>query len=137
MSLALAFMLASAAIGIVAGLWLCVGSAFTSSAKLAELAGTYWDYHPSQARAFVEQTSQYSVGAPLLVLAFALQVGAAVVPPERTAVLPGIINSPVPFLFACAAVAWVVSYAAYRALVRVKGRRVHEILSAEVAKGDS
>ena len=121
----------------MAGLWLCVGSAFTSSAKLAELSGTYWDYHPPQARAFVAQTSQYSVGAPLLVIAFFLQIGAALVAPERTALLPEFVDSPAPFLSACAAVAWVASYVTYRALVRVKGKRVHEILSAEVAKSDS
>ena len=132
MNQVLAFTLASAGVGVVAGAWFCVGSILTSSAKVAELAGTYWDYHPAQVQAYVEQTSQYSVGAPLLVFAFVLQVCAALAPSDASAPFLSVLNAPLVLLAVVGLVSWALSYVAYRALARVKGKRVHEILSAEV-----
>lgn len=137
MNQALAFTLASAGVGVVAGVWFCVGSVLTRSEKVAELAGTYWDYHPAQVQAYVEQTSQYSVGAPLLMFAFVLQVCAALAPPDAPANVPPVLHAPLVLLASVGLISWGLSYAAYRALVRIKGKRVHEILSAELKKDAS
>ena len=128
MTTALALTLASAAIGIIAGLWFCVGSVFTPPETLAELATSYWDYHPTHAQVIVEQSAQYSVGAPLLVLAFVLQVVAALLPAQTTALWLSLAMHPLLFLTFSALIAWALSFVAYRLLVRAKGKRVHAIL---------
>ena len=130
MSASLALTLAAAAVGVVAGLWFCVGSAFTSAATIAELAKSYWDYHETHAQVVVEQSAQYSVGAPLLVVSFALQVDASLVPTERALPLP--IASPSAFLLVVAIAVWLVSFGAYKLLLRSKGRRVHAILEQQM-----
>ncbi len=128
MATTLALTLAAAAIGVVAGLWFCVGSVLTSAETVAELATSYWDYHAAHAQVVVEQSAQYSVGAPLLVIAFILQVLAALYPTQSVLALPSFSADPLVFVVSVSMIAWAVSYASYRLLVRLKGKRVHTIL---------
>lgn len=136
MTTSLALSLAAAAIGVVAGLWFCVGSALVSAETLAELATSYWDYHLTHAQVVVEQSAQYSVGAPLLVLAFVLQVLAALWPAHGTINVPGFAAHPVVFVGFVALLCWALSFAAYRLILRGKGKRVHAILKQR-AKSDA
>ena len=124
----LAYTLFAAAVGIVAGLWLCVGSALASSETIAELATSYWDYHKAHADAVIAQSAQYSVGAPLLVFAFGFQVLAALASPTTVLCLPQAIASPVFFLLLVLLPVWGLSFLAYRLLLRLKGARVHTLL---------
>ena len=124
----LALSLAAAAFGVIAGLWFCVGSMFTSSETVAELATSYWDYHAAHAQVVIEQSAQYSVGAPLLVIAFILQVLAALSPAQSVLALPSVVAEPLAFLGAVALLVWAASFFIYRGLVRMKGKRVHAIL---------
>lgn len=124
----LAYTLAAAAIGIVAGLWLCVGSILASSETIAEIATPYWDYHKAHADAVIAQSAQYSIGAPLLVLAFVLQVLAALASPSDQLTISQFLASPVVFLILVIIPVWGLSFASYRLLLRVKGARVHAIL---------
>ncbi len=128
MTEALAYTLAAAAVGIVAGLWLCVGSVLASSETIAEIATSYWDYHKAHADAVIAQSAQYSIGTPLLVFAFLLQVLAALASPTNLLSLPQLLASPVVFLLLVLLPVWGLSFAAYRLLLRVKGARVHTIL---------
>ena len=127
----LALTLASAAVGVVAGFWFCLGSVFTSSRQIAELVGRFWGDHPSKVEAYVKQTCQYSVGAPLLVIAFLLQVWAAIAPSRQVAPLPPGLDSWVGLLASVAAVSGIASYLAYRVLVKVKTRRVRDMLNMQ------
>lgn len=128
MATTLALNLAAAAVGVVTGLWFCLGSVLTSAETVAELATSYWDYHAAHARAVVKQSAQYSVGAPLLVFAFILQVLAALSPAQGVLALPSLVAEPLVFVVAVSLVAWAGSYAAYHWLVRLKGEKVHKIL---------
>ncbi|SRR6266581_3757290 len=128
MTEALACTLTAAAIGIVAGLWLCVGSALASSETIAEIATSYWDYHKAHADAVIAQSAQYSVGAPLLVIAFVFQVLAAVASPTTPIPIPTCFSAPLVFLLLVLIPIWGLSFAAYKVLLRVKGARVHIIL---------
>lgn len=98
MSSSLFCTLVAAAAGIVAGLWLCMGSAFTSTETIAELATSRWDYNKIHADVVIAQSAQYAVGAPLLVFAFVFQVLAAVVPTDVTLWVPILHSSPLRFL---------------------------------------
>lgn len=129
-----AYTLSASAVGIVAGLWLCVGSAFTSPATIADLATSYWDYHKAHADVVIAQSAQYSVGAPLLVLAFALQVLAVLATPTSQLSLPRVLSSPLAFLLCILLPAWGLSFLAYKLLLRVKGARVHTILKRSLEK---
>ena len=65
--------LLSVAIGFVAALLFCVGSALLTRKAIAELAGTYWDANPHLA-AFLRTTkAEYFCGGVALCLTFALQ----------------------------------------------------------------
>ena len=128
MNAALAYTLAAAAVGIVAGLWLCVGSALASSETIADIATSHWDYHKAHADAVIAQSAQYSVGAPLLVGVFVLQVLAAVASPTSVLSLPQVLAIPVVFLLLVLLPVWGLSFVAYRLLLRVKGARVHTLL---------
>ena len=136
MTTSFALGLAAAAIGVVAGLWFCVGSALVSAKTLAELATSYWDYHAVHAQVVVEQSAQYAVGVPLLVIAFVLQVLAALWTAQDTVAFPVAAAQPFLFLALVVLLTWALSFAAYRMVLRVKGKRVHAIL-AQQAQGDA
>ena len=59
-------------------------------------------------------------------------MSAALAPSDAPALFLSVLNAPLVLLAVVGLVSWALSYVAYRALVRVKGKRVHEILSAEV-----
>ncbi len=128
MTATLAYTLAASATGIVAALWFCLGSVFMAPKTIAEISRSYWDYHAAHADAIITQSAQYSVGAPLLVITFILQVLAAVVDPACHLRLPQVLTSPLVFLLCIILPVCALSYLAYRLLLRVKGARVHSIL---------
>jgi len=132
MTATLAYILAASASGIVAALWFCLGSVFMAPKTIAELSRSYWDYHPAHADAIIAQSAQYSIGAPLLVMAFIFQVLGAVVDPNDHLHLPQILTSPLTFLFCILLSVWVISYLAYRLLLKIKGARVHTILKKSI-----
>jgi len=134
MAESLTYTLAAAAVGTVAAFWFCVGSAFMSVTTMAELATSYWDYHKARADAVVSQSAQYAVGALLLVAAFVLQVAAALVPPASQLALPQLLLSPYVFLASVLLPAWALSFAIYKVLQHINGRRVHSLLKERTAE---
>jgi hypothetical protein len=81
--------LLSYAAGLVSGICFCVGTAFSSVVKMADLCEMRWDYSPAQAEGLALQSSQYLTGALFLLASFGLQVVAALIESspvtERTA----------------------------------------------------
>lgn len=126
--------LVAAAAGIVAGLWLCMGSAFTSTETIAELATSRWDYNKIHADVVIAQSAQYAIGAPLLVFAFVFQVLAAVAPADVTLWVPILLSSPICFLAFALVSIWGLSFFSYKRILRVKGSRVHALLEKRTAE---
>jgi hypothetical protein len=134
MSSSLFCTLVAAAAGIVAGLWLCMGSAFTSAETIAELATSRWDYNKIHADVVIAQSVQYAVGAPLLVFAFVFQVLAAVAPTDVTLWVPNLLASPMRFLAFIIVLVLGLSFFSYKRILLVKGSRVHALLERRMAE---
>ena len=122
MTLQLALTLAAAAVGFVAAVLFCIGNAANRASTILDIARPRWDFHEPLARSLAAQRSQYIIGAIFLVVAFALQLAAALAPATVTAFAPTPLNSWPVFmtvvLVASGIVAGVAVYCAYRATVR-------------------
>lgn len=68
----------SACIGLVAALFLCLGTARLSNQAIWLLSTTFWDFNPHVAKALSAQRAEYVAGAALLVLTFVIQLAANV-----------------------------------------------------------
>ena len=80
--------LAAAAIGFVSAVFFCIGGAFNSVEKIMLQSTPYWDFSEPVARALAAQRAQYVTGGLLLLIAFFLQVLAAVASSTNLASLP-------------------------------------------------
>ena len=84
----LAFTLAAASIGFVSAVFLCIGSTINTSVKILDQSTPYWDFSKPVASSLAAQRSQYVVGALLLLIAFLLQVAAALASSTTPSSLP-------------------------------------------------
>jgi hypothetical protein len=132
MTASLAYTLAASGTGIVSALWFCLGSVFTTPKAIAEISMSRWDYHEAHADAIIAQSAQYSVGAPLLVIAFLLQVLAAIVDPACYLDVPVFMSSPLNFLLSIIFPVYALSFLLYRLILKIKGERVHTILKQTI-----
>lgn len=107
----------SASTGILGSLFFANGVMRQSVAAMADLSGTYWDWNPHMVPALAAQKADYLFGGGLIVVAFALQLAAFLVPPA----------SQIPFANS-AIVPWTA------AAVTVGGFFVLRILAQAVAK---
>lgn len=80
--------LVSYAAGLVSGVYFCLGTAFSTVTKMADLCEMHWDYSVPQAEGLARQSSEHLTGALFLLLSFVLQVVAALVDQA---------SSPIPF----------------------------------------
>ena len=74
--------------GLVSGVYFCIGTAFSSVEKMAELCEMRWDYSPPQAEGLARQSSEHLTGALFLLVSFALQVVAALIDPAISKLPP-------------------------------------------------
>ncbi len=88
MSEQLAITLIAATVGFVAAVFFCIGNALNTSKSIMRQSVPYWDFSEPVARSLAAQRAQYVIGALLLVVAFLLQVVAALASPTSTACLP-------------------------------------------------
>ena len=93
------YSLLAACFGFISALFFGVGSAFTSKVKMVSLSKTYWGYNQEYAAATVSQSTQYAVGAVLLVVSFALQVQATLVTTAIIQVQCPVLAKPILFVF--------------------------------------
>ncbi|MGZ8937475.1 MAG: hypothetical protein ACXW02_08340 [Halobacteriota archaeon] len=84
----LALTLAAASVGFVSAVFFCIGNALNSAKKIERQATPQWDFMESVARSLTAQRAQYVVGALLLLVAFALQVTAALASSTNPVALP-------------------------------------------------
>jgi len=84
----LVIMLVAATVGFASAVFLCIGNAFNTPGKIMWQSTPYWDFSEPVARALSAQRAQYIVGAFLLVVAFALQLAAALAPADTPVPLP-------------------------------------------------
>ena len=61
-------------LGLVAGLFFCLGSARLRPSRIRDLAGTYWDSNPHLMAFLVALKTDYFCGAIALVASFVLQL---------------------------------------------------------------
>ncbi len=69
-----ALTLISASFGFIAAIFFCIGSALTTHKKMVALSRTYWGANLEFAKATVSQSTQYGIGALLLIISFGLQI---------------------------------------------------------------
>ena len=84
----LAITLAAAAVGVASAIFFCIGNASNTAGKILVQATPFWDFSQPVASSLAAQRAQYAVGALLLLVAFALQVGAALASSTTHVALP-------------------------------------------------
>lgn len=84
--LALTFIAAS--VGFMSAVFFCIGGVFSSAKQITLQSTPFWDFNEHVARALTAQRAQFVVGALLLVVAFLLQVAAALASATNPANLP-------------------------------------------------
>jgi hypothetical protein len=75
--------LISYAAGLISGVYFCIGTAFSTVGKMADLCTMQWDYSLAQAEGLARQSSEHLTGALFLLLSFFLQIVAALVDPAN------------------------------------------------------
>lgn len=68
------YSISAACLGFVSACFFGIASAFTSKSKIVALSKTCWGFNKEFVAATVSQSTQYAIGALLLVLSFILQV---------------------------------------------------------------
>lgn len=134
MSAQLAFTIAAATVGLVAAILFCVGNAMNAAKDIYSQATPYWDFSEPVARALTMQRAQYVVGAVLLLIAFVLQLAAALTPGDRKAALPYALDSWCNLLAAILVPVAVASWMAVRIAFRHTLRKVLALESADRAE---
>jgi hypothetical protein len=84
----LAITLAAATVGFVSAFFFCIGNALNTSEKILLQSTPFWDFNRPLASSLAAQRAQYVIGALLLLVAFALQVAAALASSSTPAALP-------------------------------------------------
>lgn len=127
----LAITLSAITVGFVSAIFFCAGNVSNTSKKILIQATFFWDFSEPVASALAAQRAQYIVGAMLLLIAFALQVVAALASSTKLANLPtGLHTWPAivltvlfPTLLVFALVAWLFYKLTMRKVHRLKAAR--------------
>ena len=80
--------LVAASVGFVSAVLFCIGGILNTSNKILLQSTLYWDFSAPVASSLAAQRAQYVIGALLLVIAFLLQVAAALACSTTPAALP-------------------------------------------------
>jgi hypothetical protein len=123
----LLYTLLAASIGFVAAVCFCFGSASMKNQAVIDLATSYWGYHREWAKAIVSQSTQYLIGALLLIASFVLQVVAVLASPANLILFPSILSNPFVFVGVSLILFGSISFGLYGLLLRT---RLPKILQA-------
>lgn len=104
--------IASIAVGFVAGVCFCIGSATTKPKTIALASASIIGANPALMRSFSMQRSQYIVGALSLIVSFLLQAAAALVPKDIPLPLPPFFQEPLALLLSVLLLASVLAFLA-------------------------
>ncbi|CAG1002631.1 hypothetical protein MTYP_03023 [Methylophilaceae bacterium] len=80
--------LVAASVGFVSAVLFCIGGILHTSNKILLQSTPYWDFSAPVASSLAAQRAQYAIGALLLLIAFLLQVAAALASSTNPANLP-------------------------------------------------
>jgi hypothetical protein len=127
----LAITLAAATVGFASAIFFCIGNASNTSAKILIQATPFWDFSQPVASSLAAQRAQYAVGAMLLLIAFALQVAAALAPSTTPVSLPPYLHTWPAFVLAVLAPTLLIAFAAARLLY---DRTIRKVLQLEAAR---
>ncbi|MDO8464844.1 MAG: hypothetical protein Q7S46_06275 [Gallionella sp.] len=92
--------LVAASVGFVSAVLFCIGGILNTSNKILLQSTPYWDFSKPVASSLAAQRSQYVIGALLLVIAFLLQVAAALACSTNPANLPPFLHTWTAIVFA-------------------------------------
>lgn len=92
--------LVAASVGFVSAVLFCIGGILNTSNKILLQSTPYWDFSEPVASSLAAQRSQYVIGALLLVIAFLLQVAAALACATTPAALPPFLHTWTAIVFA-------------------------------------
>lgn len=74
--------LVGACAGVIGSLFFAIGVMRQTVATMGDIAGSYFDWNPHMARALAAQKAEYLFGGGIIVLSFALQLSAFLVPTD-------------------------------------------------------
>lgn len=97
------YTLLAACSGFISAVFFGFGSTFTSQAKMVALSKTYWGYNKEYAYSTVSQSTQYAIGALLLIITFSLQVKAVLASTAISQTSCQVLTNPLLFVF-CAVI---------------------------------
>jgi uncharacterized membrane protein YkvI len=83
-----ALTLIAASVGFMSAVFFCIGGVFCSAKQITLQSTPFWDFNEHVARSLTAQRAQFIVGALLLVVAFLLQVAAALASATNPVNLP-------------------------------------------------
>jgi uncharacterized membrane protein YkvI len=84
----LALTLIAASVGFMSAVFFCIGGVFSSAKQITLQSTPFWDFNEYVAHSLTAQRAQFIVGALLLVVAFLLQVAAALASATNPVNLP-------------------------------------------------
>ncbi len=127
------FSLLAACFGFISAMFFGFGSAFTSQTKMVALSKMYWDYNKEYADATVSQSTQYLIGAVLLIVSFGLQVKATL---ASTAIFQAsclVLTNPLLFVFCAVLSIGIPAFFVCRLLTKWRQEKVISQLQKEVS----
>ncbi|MDO8370316.1 MAG: hypothetical protein Q7T39_00155 [Polaromonas sp.] len=82
------YSISAAVVGFISATFFCIGNIANSAEKITLQSTPFWDFNEHIARSLVAQKAQYATGGIFLVVAFFLQIFAALSIDSEALVLP-------------------------------------------------
>jgi hypothetical protein len=114
--------IAGLSIGFASAISFCAGVVMQSAKQMSIISGSYWGGNNALAEALAAQRAQYSAGALLLLVSFAIQVWAIAASQSIQVCLPQVLENEyflaLAFLLLSLCLAWPVAWLLYTLTVR-------------------
>ncbi|MGA7823268.1 MAG: hypothetical protein WCA14_03690 [Steroidobacteraceae bacterium] len=119
----------AAALGVIGSLFFTIGILRQSTATMAALAGSYFDFNPHAIPALAAQKADYIFGGAFIVLAFAAQMGSFLASPATAVALSA--RAAVLIAIPATIVVFLVLYRSSKSLARRFERRIRQAAKAQ------
>ena len=114
--------IAGLSIGFASAISFCAGVVVQSAKQISIISGSYYGGNLALAQAFAAQRAEYSAGALLLLVSFALQVWANAASPSIQICLPQVLENEyflaLAFLLPSLGLAWIAAWLLYTLTAR-------------------
>jgi hypothetical protein len=116
----LLYTLLAASIGFVAAVFFCLGTAALKRKDIVDLATSHWGYSIPLVKTTVCQSTQYLIGALLLIISFILQIIAALASSTRLILLHPVLSKVYFFVPLTLILVGSISYGIYRLIIMLR-----------------